>query len=126
MPARAFSILLIWLGAFAGGATVAAQGDPTPPDTPPPSTFNEFYPEQRALGDCLSSLPKPNCGSEARGGWAQYSIAIALVAGLGFIGWRVVRSARRSGEPRPGEPRPGEAATGHGDRAGRDDVGRTP
>ncbi|MAT05168.1 MAG: hypothetical protein CL424_09010, partial [Acidimicrobiaceae bacterium] len=97
MPARAFSILLIWLlliwlAAFVGGATVAAQGEPAPPDAPPPSTFNVFYPEERPLGDCLSSLPKPNCGSDARGGWPQYSIALALAAGIGFIGWRVVRS----------------------------------
>lgn len=100
MLARAFSILLVSLACLVGGATVAAQGEPAPPETPPPSTFNVFYPEERALSDCLSSVPKPNCGSEARGGWAQYSIAIALVAGLGFIGWRIVRSARRSGAPR--------------------------
>lgn len=100
MLERAFSILLVSLAVFAGSATVAAQGEPEPIETPPPSTFNVFYPEERALSDCLSSLPKPNCGSEARGGWAQYSIAIAMVAGLGFIGWRVFRSARRSAVPR--------------------------
>ncbi|MEZ5297650.1 MAG: hypothetical protein R2697_15650 [Ilumatobacteraceae bacterium] len=100
MLARAFSILLVWLTVAAAGATVAAQGEQAPPGTPPPSTFNVFYPEERPLSDCLSSLPKPNCGSDARGGWAQYAIAIALVAGLSFIGWRVVRSARRTGDRR--------------------------
>lgn len=116
MLARAFSILLVSLAVLVGGTAVAAQDEPAPPGTPPPSTFNVFYPEERALSDCLSSLPKPNCGSEARGGWAQYSIAIALVAGLGFIAWRVVRSARRSGAHRTPDATSVPDAPG-GDRA---------
>ena len=56
MLARAFSILLIWLGVFAGGSLAVAQGDTTPPVTAPPSTFNVFYPEERPLSDCLGSL----------------------------------------------------------------------
>jgi hypothetical protein len=103
---RAFSILLIWLGVFAGGSLATASAGDEPPDTPPPSTFNEFYPEERPLGDCLGSLPKPNCGSDARGGWAQYAIAVLMLGGLSFIGWRIVRLVRRS----PGNRTP-ETAT---------------
>lgn len=59
-------------------------------------TVNEFFPEDRPLGDCLSSLPKPDCGSEARGGWAQTAVLLAIVAGLAFIAWRVVAGSRRA------------------------------
>ena len=60
----------------AGGATGTATGD----TAPPVDTINEFFPEDRSLGDCLSSLPKPGCGSSARGGWRQ---TLVLVASLG-------------------------------------------
>ena len=81
-----------------GGDVVAAGSEPNP--TPPPSTFNVFYPEERPLTDCLGALQRPNCGSEARGGWAQAAVFGALVLGLGFIGWRVIRNVRRN----PDEP----------------------
>ena len=100
MLARAFSVLLIWLGVFASGSLAVAQGTAPPLDTTPPSTFNVFYPEQRPLGDCVGTLQRPNCGSEARGGWAQYTIAVLMVGGLTFIGWRVVRLARRTSASR--------------------------
>ena len=111
MRSRAFSILLICLISLVSlmpfaAAPAAAQTDPAPPDSAPPVTVNEFFPELRPLGDCVSSLPKPNCGSEARGGWEQTTIAIVLVGGLAFITWRVVRAARASnrnaGEVRSG------------------------
>lgn len=63
---------------------------------PPTDTTNPFLPDEASLGDCLSALPPPNCGSEARGGFAQWSVLAVLVAGLTFIGWRVVRGARRN------------------------------
>lgn len=75
---------------------VVVEVSPTPDPEPPPSTFNEFLPEERAIGDCISALPKPGCGSEARGGWRQGLILLAIVAGLAFIAWQVVRSARRA------------------------------
>lgn len=63
---------------------------------PPVDTTNPFLPENANLGDCLSSLPRPECGSTARGGFAQWSVLVVLIAGLAFIGWRVVRGARRN------------------------------
>ena len=59
-------------------------------------TINEFYPEERPLSDCLSSLPKPDCGSEARGGWAQTTVFVVIIAALGFIAWRIIASSRRA------------------------------
>ncbi len=69
-----------------------------PPPTPPPVTFNEFLPEDRGLGECISALPRPGCGSEARGGWRQTAVFLSIVAGLALITWRVVVSARRARE----------------------------
>ena len=66
----------------------------SPDDTPTEDTINEFYPEQRSLGDCLSSLPKPGCGSDARGGWRQSLVLVAILAGLAFIAWRIVAQSR--------------------------------
>jgi hypothetical protein len=71
----------------------------TAPTIPPDETFNDFLPEERGLGECISAIEKPGCGSESRGGWRQSLVALALVLGLAFIAWRIVRSVRRT--PRP-------------------------
>lgn len=88
--------MVVWLALLGGGAALA-QGEPAPPQTPPPSTFNVFYPEERALTDCQNnSIPLPNCGSKARGGWRQTLVFGLMVGGLGFIGWQIVRSSKRA------------------------------
>ena len=112
MLLRAFAITLtLLIGAPAVGATAGDAADSvisagvTPPTlsnaspgdtTPTGDTINPFYPEQRSLGDCLSSLPKPGCGSEARGGWRQTVVLGVLLSGLAFIGWRIVRQSRKA------------------------------
>jgi hypothetical protein len=96
---RAFVTLLAVVVALvtlaAPSAAVAGSIDDTGDDTTRP-TVNEFFPEQRPLSDCLGALPKPNCGSEARGGWAQTTVFLSIVAGLGFIAWRIVAASRRA------------------------------
>lgn len=82
---------------IAAASTDAIDRDPDDDTTRP--TTNEFLPAERPLGDCLSSLPKPDCGSEARGGWAQTAVFAAIVAGLAFIAWRVVAGSRRARRP---------------------------
>jgi len=89
-------------------ATLVAVTGPvaaSPPPSPPPgeeatttTTFadNEFIPENVNLSDCISGVPRPGCGSEARGGWRQILVFVAMAAGLAFIGWRIIRSARRN------------------------------
>ena len=77
-------------------AFVQTVDEQAPGDVPTPPTVNEFIPEDRSIGECISALPKPGCGSEARGGWRQSLILVAIMGGLGFIAWRVVRSARRA------------------------------
>ena len=51
---------------------------------------NDFLPPDRDLTECVSALPKPGCGSEARGGWRQTAVFLAVLGGLGFIAWRVI------------------------------------
>jgi hypothetical protein len=74
-----------------------AQSDTNTDDTTV-VTVNEFVPTDRDLSECISALPKPGCGSDARGGWRQTAIFGLVIAGLGFIGWRVVVGARRRPE----------------------------
>jgi hypothetical protein len=95
---RAFAIVVLWMSLAPAGPASATSEPATSTassNTPPPTVYNEYYPDARPLSDCLSSLPKPDCGSEARGGWRQISIFGAVVVALAFIAWRVVRSARR-------------------------------
>lgn len=96
---RAFATLLATVLALlvlaAPASAASGSGDETGDDTTRP-TINEFFPEERSLGDCLSSLPKPDCGSEARGGWAQTTVFVLIIVGLAFIAWRVVASSRRA------------------------------
>ena len=79
------------------GLVTASQVAAAPVDTTPTGdTINEFYPEERSLGDCLSSLPKPGCGSDARGGWRQTLVFAVILAGLAFIAWRIVVQSRKA------------------------------
>jgi hypothetical protein len=87
--------LLIALAAVAAGAaTVAAQAPPT--TTPTSVTDNPFVPPNKDLSTCVSANPEPGCGSKAHGGWRQSLVFAVVVAGLAFIGWRVVTIVRRN------------------------------
>ena len=66
-----------------------ASGSP-----PPPVTDNDFIPEGRDFSECISAVPKPGCGSEARSDWHQGLVLGVMVAGLVVIGWRIVRGVR--------------------------------
>jgi hypothetical protein len=91
---RALVAVLLSVGLFVG-APVAAAGTGTDQGEPPPVTVNEFFPTDRSLGDCLSALPRPGCGSEARGGMHQTAVFGVMVLGLGVIGTRIVVGIRR-------------------------------
>jgi hypothetical protein len=87
----AFVSVLVIAGAAPHAAVAAA--DPEPPAAP--TTLNDFYPAERDISDCLSVLPKPGCGSEARGGWAQTAVFGAIMVGLAIIATRIVVGLRR-------------------------------
>jgi hypothetical protein len=82
-------------------ALAAPVEDPAPTTTaldaaPTSIVDNEFVPESANIGDCVSAVPRPDCGSEARGGWRQALVFAAVVAGLALIAWRVVVGVRRN------------------------------
>lgn len=56
---------------------------------------NDFIPADVNLGDCVSSVPRPDCGSESHGGSGQAITFAVLMLGMAFIGWRIFRSVRR-------------------------------
>jgi len=78
-----------------GSVVIAAEDDLDNSDTST-VTYNDFIPEERDLSDCISAIPKPGCGSSAKGGWRQMLVLGLVVTGLGFIGWRVVAGARKN------------------------------
>jgi hypothetical protein len=88
-----------------------ATAPPTEPagdGVAPPTTelvvdeANPFLPENRDLTDCVGMLQRPGCGSEARGGWHQNLVAIAMIGGLlivfGRVAWAVRRSQRHAAD----------------------------
>lgn len=94
---RALVAVLFLVGLVVAGplAGTAASAGTEPVDPPPPVTVNEFFPQDRSLSDCLSALPKPGCGSEARGGMHQTAVFAALMLGLLVIGTRIVFAIRK-------------------------------
>ena len=60
------------------------------PAAPSTTVFdNPFLPDERNLSDCISAVPKPGCGSEARGGWRQTLVFGVMALGLLVIAWRI-------------------------------------
>lgn len=98
-----FALTLV-VGLF-GPHTAHATVAPVDPSTPTTTELvideaNPFLPEDRDISDCVGTLQRPGCGSEARGGWHQELVAIAMVGGLlivfGRVAWGVRRSQRNA------------------------------
>jgi hypothetical protein len=96
---------------FAAAAPVLATAEP-PATVPAPAgpaapavSDNPFLPENENLTECISSLPGPNCGSKARGGWRQTVVFAVVVTALIAIGARIVYGVRR--RDREPDPDPG-------------------
>jgi hypothetical protein len=99
MIRAALVALVLSLGLGAPSATATA-----PVDTDAPITIgtNEFIPEGVNIGDCLSSMPRPNCGTKNRSGTGTLLTFGVLLLGTGFIGWRIARSVRARDRDRNG------------------------
>lgn len=99
-PRRFLARLLVgsaaMIAALIPAAAVTAQDDGGSDTDVTTVTVNDFVPTERDLSECISAVPKPGCGSEARGGWRQTAIFVLVIGGLGFIGWRVVAGARKN------------------------------
>lgn len=99
-PALVALLFVVLPPATVDAAGVSASGGDgaTEVDGETTTTFaeNPFLPEDRNLGDCVSSMPRPDCGSKAHGGWRQGIVFIILMLGMAFIGWRIFRAVRRA------------------------------
>jgi len=84
------------LAVVLAGSVAAGTGELGPDDLLVTTIPNDFYPAEADLSDCLSALPPPGCGSEAKGGWPQFIVFALIVAGLGVIAARIIVSARRN------------------------------
>jgi hypothetical protein len=84
-----------------GFATVDATepvDDPVPATTDAAATTdNPFFPDDTTtnITDCVSALPRPECGSKERGGWRQGVVFGVVIAGLVAVGARLVIGIRR-------------------------------
>jgi len=98
---RLFAALLagVIVVAVPGLTSASPMGSDPPPPTVP--VANDFVPEDANLTDCVSALPRPECGSEARGGWRQGAVFGALALGLAIITWRIVVGVRRQARSSP-------------------------
>ena len=71
---------------------------------------NPFIPEKNDLGNCIGALERPNCGSEERSSTGTLLVFLALLFGVGFVMWRIVRGVRQRdavvNAPKP-QPDPG-------------------
>jgi hypothetical protein len=83
--------------AFGGQGAEAATDTTLPAEDSATATTldNPFLPEDANIGDCISAVPRPECGSKARGGWRQGLVFGAVVAAVAVIGTRLVIGVRR-------------------------------
>lgn len=95
-----FALALV-VAPFAPQVASASPTDPTVPPTTVPideivvDEANPFLPENRDLTDCIGTLQRPGCGSEARGGWHQNAVAIVMIGGLALVFGRIAWGVRR-------------------------------
>jgi hypothetical protein len=99
---RLLPVLLLLVCGACGGQNPyqAAESAASSPEVTAPATTdssfndNQYLPARQNVSDCIGAVERPNCGSEAKGGWQMYLAFGVLIAGMSFIGWRVVRSVR--------------------------------
>ena len=85
-------LALAFLGACSGQNPY--QSTATAETNPALTADNQYLPVRDNVSDCIGTVERPDCGSEAKGGWQLALTFGVLVAGMSFIGWRVVRSVR--------------------------------
>src|SRR5262245_45729972 len=102
LPRRVGAPLVVALATLLPGAAAAAAPEPSPPDQPASAATvldNPFFPDNTAINitDCVSALPRPECGSKEQGGWRQGVLFGVVVVGLAAIGLRIGFGVRRRG-----------------------------
>jgi hypothetical protein len=110
-------LLLISAAMLAVLVPAPMVGATAPPDTSvsssssaPPDTINDFIPEDVDLGDCISALPRPECGTDSKGDWRFYVVMGVMLAGMGFIAWRITKGVRARDRAMMPDPQPSTPA----------------
>jgi len=85
-------LVLAFLGACSGENPY--QSTATAETSPALTGDNQFLPVRENASDCIGLVERPDCGSESKGGWRLNLTFGVLLAGMSFIGWRVVRGVR--------------------------------
>lgn len=122
---RALGVAVIVLGSIVGPVTVgvglaADRVATTPPPTSDPASdpatndtglaSNPFIPDVN-IGDCVSSLPRPGCGTDQQSGYHQYLTLLVLFLATAFIGWRIARGVRSRDKAANAPPPPNAPAS---------------
>jgi hypothetical protein len=89
------AVLLAFVGTACDGGLAGNRHQATADTVNAGAADNPYVPADKNLGQCVSSNPQPDCGSKAQGGWHQWLTFAVLMVGMAFIGWRVLRAARR-------------------------------
>jgi len=98
---KVWRILAVPIAAAAVMLPSAQAAATTPPTTPPnggPVATNDLLPENNDVTNCIGTAEPANCGSKARADGHTYLVFLALIVGLGFIGWRIARGVRARDE----------------------------
>ncbi|HEY4610153.1 MAG TPA: hypothetical protein VIH06_13145 [Ilumatobacteraceae bacterium] len=94
---RTWRILAVAIAAtgllIPSGRAAATAATTIPPNTGPVAT-NDLLPENNDVTNCIGTAEPANCGSKARADGHTYLVFLALVLGMGFIGWRIWRGVR--------------------------------
>jgi hypothetical protein len=59
-----------------------------------PPVTNDLLPERNDLTNCVGTVERANCGSNARADGHTYLVFLALAMGMAFIGWRITIGIR--------------------------------
>jgi hypothetical protein len=103
LSVSAFSADVSASGGHGAGARAAPATTVPADDSSPPTTLdNPFLPEDANIGDCISAVPRPECGSKARGGWRQGVVFGAVAIAMVVIGTRLVVGVRKRDRARTG------------------------
>jgi hypothetical protein len=71
---------------------------------------NPFLPDKN-LSDCVGTNERPNCGSPEKGTKGTYMTFAVLIAGLGFIFWRISIGVRARDKVMNADPEPSPTPT---------------
>ena len=82
-----------------GAAVLLVPAGTAVASTPPgggagPVATNDLLPENNDISNCVGTAEPANCGSKARADGHTYLVFLALVLGMGFIGWRIARGVK--------------------------------